>query len=115
MIAAVALIAADGRTIVDHGPSGKKVEKRRKRDHRPSRLKQVEVVGKTELSLYSRKGSIVRIRPNEARRFAEFLEPRASLAVCGEGIETPCGRVVEAGEIGTDLNSLMPTKGEKSE
>jgi hypothetical protein len=63
MIAAVALIAADGRTIVDHGPSGKKDEKRRKREHRPSRLKQVEVIGKTELSLYSRKGSIVRIRP----------------------------------------------------
>jgi hypothetical protein len=50
MIAAVALIAADGRTIVDHGPSGKKDEKRRKREHRPSRLKQVEVIGKTELS-----------------------------------------------------------------
>jgi hypothetical protein len=124
MIVAIALIAADGRTIIDQGPAGKQDEKRRKQDHRPARPKQVEVVGKTEMSLYSPKGelrgalledgSIVRIRPNEARRFAEFLRPRASLAVRGEGIETPYGRVVKAREIGTDLNSLMPTTGEKS-
>jgi hypothetical protein len=90
-------------------PPGKKNEKRRKRDHRRACAQQVEVVGKTELSLYSPKGelrgalledgSIVRIRPNEAHRFAEFLQPRASLAVRGEGIETPYGRVVKAREI----------------
>jgi hypothetical protein len=56
----------------------------------------------------------VRIKPNGAHRFAEFLQPRASLAVRGEGIETPYGRVVRAREIGTDLNNLMPTEGEKS-
>jgi hypothetical protein len=124
MIVAIALIAADGRTIIDHGSPGKQHEKLRKQDHGPARPKQVEVVGKTELSLYSPKGelrgalledgSIVRVRPDEARRFAEFLRPRASLAVRGEGIETPYGRVVKAREIGTDLNSLMPTTGEKS-
>lgn len=124
MIAAIALIAADGRTIIDHGPPGKKNEKRRKQDHRRASAQQVEAVGKTELSLYSPKGelrgalleddSIVRVRPNEAHRFAEFLQPRASLAVRGEGIETPYGRVVKAKEIGTDLNNLTPTEGEKS-
>jgi hypothetical protein len=51
----------------------------------------------------------VRIRPNEAHRFAEFLQPRASLAVRGEGIETLYGRVVKAREIGTDLNNFRPT------
>jgi hypothetical protein len=59
-------------------------------------------------------GSIVRITPNEAHRFAEFLQPQASLAVRGEGIETPYGRVVKAREIGTDVNNLTPTNGEKS-
>ena len=76
------------------------------------------------LSLYAPKGelrgailedgSIVRIAPKEADRFAELLQPRASLAVRGEGIETPYGRVVESREIGSDLDSLVPAKGQKS-
>jgi hypothetical protein len=60
MIAAIALIAADGRTIIDHGPPGKKNEKWRKRDHRRACAQQVEVVGKTELPLYSPKGELPR-------------------------------------------------------
>jgi hypothetical protein len=76
------------------------------------------------LSLYAPKGelrgailedgSIVRIAPKEADRFAELLQPGASLAVRGEGIETPYGRVVESREIGSDLDSLVPAKGQKS-
>lgn len=126
MIAAVALIAADGRAIVDHGPKDRRDEEsRRGHSQRPSRLKDVKVAGKVRLSLHAPKGelrgvvlddgSIVRIAPKEARRFAEFLQPGASVAVRGEGIETTYGRVVEGRDIGSDLGSLVPMKGQKSE
>jgi hypothetical protein len=125
MIAAIALIAADGRAIVDRGPKDKRNEEsRRKHSQRPSHLKDVKVAGKVRLSLHAPKGelrgvvlddgSIIRIAPKEAHRFAEFLQPGASVAVRGEGIETPYGRVVEGKEIGSDLNSLTPMKGQKS-
>jgi hypothetical protein len=95
--------------IVDHGPKDKRDEKsRRTHSQRPSRLKDVQVAGKVRLSLHAPKGelrgvilddgSIVRIAPKEAHRFAKFLQPGASVAVYGEGIETAYGRVVEGRE-----------------
>jgi hypothetical protein len=125
MIAAVALIAADGRVIIDRGPKDKQDEEvRRTHSQRPSRPEDVKVAGKVRLLLHAPKGelrgailddgSIVRIASNEARRFIEFLRPGVSVAVRGEGIETPYGRVVECREIGSGLDSLMPMKGQKS-
>jgi hypothetical protein len=125
MIAAVALIAADGRAIVDHGPKDERGEEpRRTHSQQPPRLKDLKVAGKVRLSLHAPKGelrgvilddgSIVRIAPKEAHRFAEFLQPGAPVAVRGDGIETPYGRVVEGREIGSDLGNLMPMKGQKS-
>jgi hypothetical protein len=120
MIAAVALIAADGRAIVDHGPKDRRDEESRGA-HSPKAMK---VTGKVRLPLHAPKGelrgvilddgSIIRIEPKEALRFAEFLRPGAPVAVRGDGIETPYGRVVEGREIGSDLDSLMPVKGQKS-
>ncbi|HWF94278.1 MAG TPA: hypothetical protein VG291_04890 [Xanthobacteraceae bacterium] len=55
-------------------------------------------------------GSTVRIGPKEAQRFANLLRPGASMAVRGDGIETPYGRVIESREIGCDLAHLEPAK-----
>jgi hypothetical protein len=58
MIAAVALTAADGRAIVDHGPKDKRDEEsRRTHSQQPSRLKGLEVAGKVRLSLHAPKAS----------------------------------------------------------
>ncbi len=125
MVAAVALIAADGRTIVDRGSEGRQDEQSLKQRERPYPPKDVKVAGTVRLSLYSPKGelrgalldggTIVRIAPKHAHLFADLLQPGASAAVRGEGIETPHGRVVEVREIGSDLESLMPVKGQGAE
>jgi hypothetical protein len=125
MIAAVALISAEGRMIIDRGPKDKQDEEvRRMHSQRPSRPEDVEVAGKVRLLLHAPKGelrgailddgSIIRIAPKEALRFVEFLQPGVSVAVRGEGIETPYGRVVECREIGSSLDSLMPMTGQPS-
>jgi hypothetical protein len=120
MIAAVAMTAADGRAIVDHGPSGKRDEHKRgeesRKPGRPSRMKDMNAAGKVRMSLHAPKGelrgallddgSIVRLAPGQAHRFAALLQPGASLAVRGDGIETPHGRVVEVREIGSDPGDL---------
>ncbi len=128
VIAAVALIAADGRTIVDHGRESKPDKHGRDQPSgkpgRPPRVKGVSAAGKVRMPLHSPKGelrgallddgSIARLELGQARRFAAFLQPGASLAVRGEGIETPHGRVVEVREIGSDPGDLTPA-GENAE
>ncbi len=118
MIAAVALIAADGRAIVDLGPEHKGADKSPSQSKRPPRVKDLRAAGKVRMSLHAAKGelrgallddgSVVRLAPKQAHRFARFLSPGASVAVRGEGIETRYGRVVEVREIGSDPGSLAP-------
>jgi hypothetical protein len=126
MIAAVALVAADGRAIVDQGQQRKRDEEPRKpKDQQLSRMKDMKIAGTVRMLLPAPKGelrgallddgSIVRLGPKEANRFAAFLQPGASLAVRGESIETPHGRVVEVREIGSDFDSLAPAADEKPE
>ncbi len=124
MIAAVALFAADGRAVVDHGPDDKP-HKDNGRKQRPKDLPKLLVAGVVRLSLHAPKGelrgallqdgSIVRIGPKEAQRFADLLQPGAAVAVRGDGVETPYGRVVEGREIGSDVTALKHTKGPKPE
>jgi hypothetical protein len=124
IIAAVALIA-DGRVIVDHGPGHRRDEESREQGRHPPRVKDAEAAGKVRLSLHAPKGeicgallddgTIVRLAPKQAHRFAGLLQPEAWLAVRGDGIETPHGRVVEAREIGSDLDGLTPVAGQKLE
>jgi hypothetical protein len=118
MIAAVALFSADGRAVVDQGPHGRK-----KHPKAPCQPKSA-VAGVVRLSLHAPKGelrgallqdgSVVRIGAKEAQRFAELFQPGAAVAVRGDGLETPYGRVVEGREIGSDLAHLKPAKGPKS-
>jgi hypothetical protein len=125
MIAAVALIAADGRAIIDNGPDDKQRKDSARNSRKDRSVERLQVAGIVRLSLYAPKGelrgallqdgSIVRIDPKEAQRFAKLLQPGASVAVRGDGIETPHGRVVEGREIGNDLEDLEPTDDQKYE
>jgi hypothetical protein len=125
MIAAVALFAADGRAIVDNGPDDKHREDTHPNSHKDPSAKKMQIAGIVRLALHTPKGelrgallqdgSIVRIGPKEAQRFAELLQPGASVVVRGDGVETQHGSVVEGQEIGGDLADLKPTKSPKHE
>jgi hypothetical protein len=126
LIAGVAVIAADGRSIVDDGPDHHDHhdgDKRHKKKHPPHherkaepKSKKLDAAGRVRLSLFGPKGelrgallddgTVVRIGPKEAEAFAALLAPGAALAVRGEGRDTAHGVVVVAAEIGADPSSL---------
>jgi hypothetical protein len=122
MIAAVALIAADGRAIVDNGPGP---ETKKDEPHRAVKSDDMTISGIARLSLFGPKGelrgavlddgSIVRVEAKEAPRFVELLRPRAVVAVRGDGLETKHGSVVAAREIGPDPSDLRPARAPKRE
>ena len=117
MVAAVAVIASDGRVIVDNGPGGKDEQKPRLRQ---DRAKKIEVEGVVRMSLFGPKGELrgallengdsVRVGLKEAAHAAHLLRPGATLAAHGEGLESACGRVVSVAEIGPDPMNLRPAK-----
>jgi hypothetical protein len=117
MIAAVAVIASDGRLILDNGPDGKD---ERKAQPRHEKAKKVEFEGVVRMSLFGAKGelrgalledgNLVRLGPKEAILVANLLRPGAALAARGEGFESAHGRIVSAAEIGPDLARLRPIK-----
>jgi hypothetical protein len=123
MIAAVAIVAADGRAILDNGPGDKHHKDARLNAPKKHAARKSQIAGTVRLSLHAPKGelrgallqdgSTVRIGPKEAQRFAKLLQPGASVAVRGDGIETPHGRVIESREIGCDLAHLEPAKAPK--
>jgi hypothetical protein len=123
MVAAVALIAADGRTVIDNGPEDKHHKKTPKTFPKSAAVKGLKVAGKVRLSLFAPKGelrgalledgTIVRIGPREAQRFSKLLQPGAAVAARGDGVETRHGRVVDGKEIGSDLENLEPAKSPK--
>jgi hypothetical protein len=115
MIAAVAVIASDGRLILDNGPDG---NGERKPQPRHKGAKKVEFEGVVRMSLFGAKGelrgalfedgNLVRLGPKEAILVANLLRPGAALAARGEGLESAHGRVVSAAEIGPNLARLQP-------
>jgi hypothetical protein len=117
MIAAVAVIATDGRLILDNGPDG---NDGRKAQPRHEKSKMIEVEGFVRMSLFGPKGelrgalledgNLVRLGPKEAVHVTELLRPGMALAARGEGLESRYGRVVSAAEIGPDLARLRPIK-----
>jgi hypothetical protein len=116
VFAAVAVTAEGGQQIVDKGPDHDR--KHPKVEHRKMQLE-----GTVRLSLFGPKGelrgalladgTIIRIGPKEAEHLTEFLLPSARIAVSGDGIETRHGRVVQAKEVGSEMNNLRPIKGPK--
>jgi hypothetical protein len=115
IIAAVALTAGNGLTIVDNGPSHEDEREDRPRDSKPERM---EAEGAVRLSLYGPKGelrgaflqdgTVIRIGAKEAESVAELLRPGATIAICGAGLRTKHGRVITAEEIGPDRHSMKP-------
>jgi hypothetical protein len=115
MIAAVAVIASDGRLILDNGPDGE-----RRPQPRHEKSKKVEFEGVVRMSLFGLKGelrgalledgNLVRLGPKVAILVANLLRPGAALAARGDGLESAHGSVVSADEIGPDLARLRPIK-----
>jgi hypothetical protein len=113
LLAAVAVTAKHGRRIVDNGPD-------HDREHAEVDHRKMDAEGTVRLSLFGPKGelrgalltdgTVVRIGPKEAEEVADLLAPRASLAVRGDGVETPFGRVIHAREAGKTLAALQPLK-----
>jgi hypothetical protein len=113
LLAAIAVTAKDGRRIVDDGPDHDRAHP----EHEPRKM---QAQGTVRLSLFGPKGelrgallddgTVVRIGPKEAEEIADLLAPGASLAVRGDGVETPFGRVIHAREAGKTLTALKPLK-----
>ena len=113
LLAAVAVTAKDGQRIVDNGPD-------HDREHAEVEHRKMDAEGTVRLTLFGPKGelrgalltdgTVVRIGPKEAEEVADLLAPRATLAVRGDGVETPFGRVIHAREAGKTLAALRPLK-----
>jgi hypothetical protein len=114
VLAAVAVTGESGRQIIDKGPDHDR--KHPKIDDQKMRLE-----GTVRLSLFGPKGelrgalladgTIIRIGPKEAEHHAKLLMPGTKIAVSGDGIETQYGRVVQAKEIGGEMDDLRPING----
>jgi hypothetical protein len=116
VLAAVAVTAESGLQIVDKGPA-------HDRKHPKIEHQRMQLEGTVRLSLFGPKGelrgalladgTIIRIGPKEAEHLTKLLTPGTKIAVSGDGIETQHGRVVQAKEVGSEMNNLRPIKGTK--
>jgi hypothetical protein len=113
IIAAVALAASDGQTIIDNGPPHGDEHDSRHRDIKPDRM---DAEGVVRLSLFGPKGelrgalledgTVIRIGPKEAASLAALLRPGSFIAVRGDGLQAKHGRVIAAEEVGPDRQNL---------
>ena len=122
VVAAVSLIAASGRAIVDAGPDAPHADVVPSGDEVRC---DVEAAGTVRLSIYGPKGELrgavledgtaIRIGKKEAAAFADLLKPGAELAVRGAAIVGRHGTVVDAEAVGPDPGHLRPVKDKKEE
>jgi hypothetical protein len=120
IVAAVAVIATNGDTILDNGPDHKD---NRKVPHGDSKPERVDVEGVVRMSLFGPKGeprgalleddTVVRIGSKEAAALAKPLCPSSPVAVRGTGLQTKHGRVIAAEEVGPNRRSLKRVKAPK--
>jgi uncharacterized Zn-finger protein len=113
LLAAVAVITAGDREIVDNGPD-------HDREHPKVKHVPMAAEGTVELSLFGPKGelrgallsdgTVLRIGPKEAERVAALLAPGAVVAARGDGVQTKHGRAIHVDEIGPDEDRLKPIK-----
>jgi len=116
VVAAVAVTGESGWQIVDKGPD-------HDRKHPKIEHQKMQLEGTVRLALFGPKGelrgalladgTIIRIGPKEAEHLIKVLMPGTKIAVSGDGIETQHGRVVQAKEIGSQMEHLRPIKGPK--
>jgi hypothetical protein len=100
VVAAVSLLCADGREILDRGPP------KRARDKKclPEQVA-MSASGQVRLTLFTPKGkvrgallddgTIIRLKLKEAEEIRPRLQPGATIDVWGMGLETRHGRVIE--------------------
>jgi hypothetical protein len=118
MVAAVSLTAKSGEVIIDEGREAH--EKTHMRKHERPKRRKVDTGGAVRLSLFDPKGrlrgallddgTVLRVDPKEAVRFADLLKPAAAIEVRGEGLETKHGRVIEVSEIAAAGSKLKSVK-----
>jgi hypothetical protein len=116
VLAAVAVTGESGLQIIDKGPD-------HDRKHPKIERQKMQIEGTVRLSLFGPKGelrgalladgTIIRIGPKEAEHLIKLLMPGTKIAVSGDGIEAQHGRVVQAKEVGSEMNNLRPVKGPK--
>jgi hypothetical protein len=113
LLAAVAVITATGRQIIDEGPNHDR--KHPKVKHEP-----MTADGTVQMSLFGPKGelrgallsdgTVLRVGPKEAEQVATLLAPGAKLAARGDGLQTRHGRVIHAFELGPDSARLKAVR-----
>ncbi len=121
VIAAVALVAANGAAIIDQGPDVPHVESVTADDETVHH--DAEAAGMVRLSLYGPKGelrgailedgTVIRIGKKEASAFADLLRPKAALAARGTAIISAHGTMLDAEAMGGDLAHLQAVKDKK--
>lgn len=94
---------ANGQTVTDSGPG--------RRAFHP-----MEVQGRVRMSLHGPRGevngvlldngTVLRLPPHEASRFAEFIKPGQTLFAEGNGVSNALGRVIEVNRIGPSKDRL---------
>jgi hypothetical protein len=120
VFAAVAIEIPGGGTIVDNGPPKKHEEsgEPHKQEHRLKKREPMKVEGVVRRALHGPKGEvrgalledghIIRFTPHEGPRLKELLSRGHTFAARGDGLTTRLGTVIEAHEIGADVQSLRP-------
>jgi hypothetical protein len=130
VIAAVAVTAPDGRTVINQGPPNKHGHND-KPDHHDGDSDtdapegqaghgRAETYGRVRLALFAPKGelrgalledgTVVRVSPKHAPAWADRLRPGAAVAVRGEAFQFADGLVIEATELGATPGTLRPVK-----
>jgi hypothetical protein len=102
VVAAVALIAVDGRRVVDEGPA---------EHEKPAKivLEPMAADGVVRVVLHAPKGelrgavladgTVLRLGGKEAERFGPLIRPGARIEARGKGADTALGRVLETKEL----------------
>jgi hypothetical protein len=120
MVAAVSIETANGR-ILDEGPDVREDDDAFEgARHGPMSaqgvVKQVIHGPKGEArGAVLEDGRTIRLPPHEAKRFSELLRKGVMISVRGDGATTSFGTVVEAREIGSSAETLMPIEAKKPE
>jgi hypothetical protein len=125
MVAAVSLEAADGKQIIDLGPSEEPHGRGHGKGHASDASEPMDVEGVVQRVLHGPKGEtrgalledgrIVRIRPHTADLLHELLAHGKKLAARGEGLTNALGTVLDANEIGVSLANLLPVEPKKAQ
>ncbi|MGH8323609.1 MAG: hypothetical protein ACRETD_07400 [Steroidobacteraceae bacterium] len=112
LVAAVSITNdASGQSVMDNGPGFGAGPK-----GRPQPGQMMSIQGRVQTTLHGPRGeangamledgTILRLPPPEAERLAALLAPGQTIAIQGDGLVTPMGRVIEVQAIGPSQTQL---------